>query len=260
MTALDEARLKSKYGWKGGKYANLIGKILKENQEKIALTVTSIDQTKFEAQLNHLKPKKPGSKKIIVPDARDLVAKSPTIIKAATQGELISKTLREKLSRGVKDALLSENITTTRGTVRKNLAQKVKANLQEVYNGYTRNDPMHQMPANIHAIAVTETRKVVNTIRHEYVREVSKETGAETKKEWIHNGSLSQTARKGHLKLSRQRPIGLHDKFAVQGYKMKGKKWVSTGETYMAEYPHDASLPASETISCSCEMAYTFET
>jgi hypothetical protein len=259
MNAFDKARLGKKYGWKGGRYETLIGKILKENQEKIARVVTGIDQTRFEAQINQLRPKKPGQKKVIIPDARDLIKRSPTIIKAASQGELLTKTLREKLSASIKKTLLTENVTTTRGTVRKNLAEKVKAGLKDVYSTYTRNDPVHEMPANIHAIAVTETRTVVNTVRNEYVKEVAKETGAETKKKWIHNGSLSQTARKGHVKLSRQRAIGIHEQFEVQGFKMTKGKWQATGEVYRADHPHDSTLPASETINCSCELEYTME-
>lgn len=225
-------------------YQDLIGQIIKKNQTTIAEKVLSSDKRKFQKHLDIVQPKG-KEKKIIIPDTTSIIRRSPTLIKSAEQGKIIQKTLADRIRSAVKKSLTTHNVTTTTGTVNKKIVKDLEKSLKGVYQEYTQNNPKYKMPANIHAIAVTETRTVINSVRHEYVKRINDETGDDyqVKKTWIHNDSLSKEEnwRPKHKRLS-GKTIALNAVFNVNGYS--------------SDRPHGEGLPASEVINCNCELEY----
>lgn len=243
----EKALLRKKYKTKvvGEKLADLCGKIVKENQSKISNAVLTTDRRRFDRNISKISPKG-QEKRIRLPDVSNVIRRSPVLIKAADQGNMMSRTLRERLRKDLKESMLEANITTKSGKVNKNIARKMEKKIRQTFKDYVRKTPGYDMPANIHTIAVTETRSAINTIRDEYVREVNKETSNEyeIKKAWVHNDSLSKVGRPRHEQLSREKPIPLDARFNVNGH--------------MALRPHDPILPAEEFIGCNCELEYVW--
>jgi hypothetical protein len=241
-------RLSKKYSdsWKGKKYEKLISNIIAENYAKISSNVLKADKKKFFLNLKTSMPKRNVEKTIVLPPVKEVINKSPTIIKAAEKGKLLTKTIRDLLKNDIKQTLLSENITTKRGYVNKNIQKKLQKKIIETFQNYTERNKKFKVPNNVRNIAVTESRFVINNIRHEYVKRISNEVKNNflIKKKWIQNKSLSKNPRESHTKLHNSRAILLNEQFNVNGH--------------LAYSPHDVRLPASETIGCSCELKYIF--
>ena len=79
MGAFD--KVKKKYGWSGGRYEKLIGRIIAENQKKISYITLTSSKRKFDQALQKIE----RHEKIVLPDVSALIQRSPTIIKAAAQ-------------------------------------------------------------------------------------------------------------------------------------------------------------------------------
>lgn len=91
-------------------------------------------------------------------------------------------------------------------------------------------------------IARTERGLAVNLGRMEGYRQGADKAGiplSALRKEWVHRGAHKHE-RYEHVSLSRDPAIPFTQPFDVNGYS--------------AQMPHDPSLPASEVISCSCEV------
>jgi hypothetical protein len=248
-TAFERARLRKKYEFRGKNYSALASKIIVEQSAAIADAVLTTDKKRFDRNLKALAPKGPTGKKVVLPDVSNVIRRSPTIIKAAEKGKLLTQTLREKIRSDVKNTLLEEGISTTRGTVPKNLTKKLEKQLTETFKEYTKSNPKYGMPSNVHTIAVTEARTVANQIRLEYTREVAKQTpDHQVKKTWIQNRGLSREPRDSHARVDGQ------ERDIDKPFRLKGKD----GNLYSPNGPHDAMLPASETIGCNCELSFRF--
>jgi hypothetical protein len=244
-SARDKISKKYKTSWKGKKYERLMSEIVSENMVKISEKVLKTDKKKFAMNLASIIPKGRWEKEIKLPDLRTIISQSPTILKAAQEGQLLTKTLRKRLGTDIKEVLLSENITTKKGTVNKNIQKKLQKKLVKSFENYTKKNPKFGVPNNIRNIAVTESRAVINNIRLEYVQKLSRESkDFEVKKKWIQNKSLSENPREVHTRLANGKAIPLNEQFNVNGY--------------MAFSPHDPRLPPKEFIGCSCELKYIF--
>lgn len=94
-------------------------------------------------------------------------------------------------------------------------------------------------------IAKTERGLAINSGRMEGYRQGAAKGGiplSALRKEWVHNG-VHKHERLEHVALSRDPAIPFTQPFDVNGHS--------------AKMPHDPSLPASEVISCSCEVKVT---
>ncbi|WP_246838113.1 hypothetical protein [Leptospira mayottensis] len=252
--AIDWARLKTKYkdSWYGSNYQKLIHHIIAENQKKISQSVLRSDQDRLHDNLKNILPKEPDSKTFKIPDIDHALKRSSTLIKAADNSKLMSITRREEIRKVIKNILTENPVQTQTGAIRKDISRKVESGLLEYFEGYTKNSPPYGVPRNIHAIAVTETRSVINNTRREYMKMTSTELGDECVilKSWIHNGTLSKRARSNHINLAKFGFIELDQKFSVKG---------GDGKTYYVDGPHDYALPPSEVISCNCEIRYSIK-
>lgn len=250
MARFDKKILMNKYRWNGRNVSELMEKILSFNRTKIAEAVLTSDRRRFERNLKIIEPKF-QEKKIVIPDVGNVIRKSPTIIKAAERGKLIADTLRERIRKDIKAAMLENGVNNKNGTVNKNVTRSLRAKLNTTFNDYTRKDPTFKTPTNIEAIAVTETRTVMNTVRNDYAKEVSQNTqkdGFSMVKTWQHNRSPGGMPRKSHEALD-GKTIGIEEKFTI----------MDNNQTYLTEHPHSPVLPASQTITCRCELLYRWQ-
>lgn len=83
----------------------------------------------------------------------------------------------------------------------------------------------------------TEAGRVFNVLAHQRYKRVSQSLPGRFKKRWLHSGN-TRRPRARHVQLGSEPPIDADAQFDVNGY--------------MADGPHDSSLPASETINCGC--------
>lgn len=254
MGAYEKSLLKNKYGWTGDKYRGLMGNIVQENYTKISNVVLTADKRRFKKDLQSILPKR-DEKTAIIPDVSNVIRRSPTIRKAADRGKLMENSMREELRKIVKRGLLDQNITTTKGTVRKSIAKSVEKQMNAYFENYVKKSPEFGMPKNIHSIAVTETRGVINQVRKEYLsRGLAGNPNIRIVKYWVHNSSLSKTSRHGHIKINGQKRE-FDEQFDIPIYKMVKGRPVYVN-TIKADHPHDPRLPAEEVITCNCETKY----
>lgn len=245
--AMDWASLKTNYKWTGKRYGSLIKKILVENQKQMSEAILVTDKKRLERNIKSILPKTARFKTIEFPDIGNVIKKSSSIIKAADRGDLMNHDRREDMRKIIQKILTSEKIDS-RGKVKKSLAQKVEKELKEYFQTYTKNSPPYGVPKNLHSIAVTETRSLVNNVRKTYMKEVNKRTkklGYEMIKIWRHNSSLSKTPRESHRKLDNKKLL-MNEKFRLE----------SNGNVYMIDAPHDYTLPPEEVITCNCDLYY----
>lgn len=244
----ERARLKKKYNFSGKDYGKLMERIARENAEKIGAAVANSDRKKLQRNIKDLEPKGKRGKKIKLPDVSSIIRRSPTILKAAENGRLLTKTLREKMRKAVKEVMLEEGISTTRGTVPKSLSAKVEKRFQETFKEYAERNPKYGMPTNVHTIAVTEARSAANGIRREYMDAVAQETDRQLLKRWKHNADMSKHPRGNH------RAMDGKEVKAGRKFKLKG----ADGRTYLTDGPHAPELPIGEKAGCNCEESFRF--
>jgi hypothetical protein len=248
--AFAKAALKSKYNWSGEKYSDLCSKIVKENRIKIANVIANEDERTYRKKLSQIKQETQGKGKdrtFKVPSSKKIVQQSNTIIKAAEQGRLMTKKVRQSLQANIKKTIMKHGISDMNGNVPTAILEDAKIAVTKVFSTYTKGKGK-ELPSNINTIATTETRSAVNTIRFEYTKKVNqsmKQDGYEIRKQWVHN-DIAQVPRQSHIKLARSAPIGIDDHF----------KWTDKGKTFTAKHPHDSILPASQTINCNCENKF----
>lgn len=248
--AFAKAALKSKYGWTGEKYSDLCSKIMKENRIKIANVVANEDERTYRKKLSQIRQETQGKGKdrtFKVPSSKKIIQQSNTIIKAAEQGRLMTKKLRQSLQANIKKTIMKHGVSDMNGSVPKEILEDAKKAVTKTFSTYTKGKGK-ELPANINTIATTETRSAVNTIRYEYTKKVNQEIkadGYEIRKQWVHN-DIAEVPRQSHIKLARSAPIGMDDYF----------KWTDKGKTFTAKHPHDTALPASQTINCNCENKF----
>ena len=253
---MDKAKLQDKYSFKGKKYSTLMGKIITENQEKIVSAVGHLDKKKIEKALKNALPVRAKEKIVKMPLPMDVMRRSNVIRKAADNGQLMSKTRRLEMNDLIKRVLKNNQIETLGGTVSKNIHLKVKKELNQYFVNYTKNSPPYGVPKNLHAIAVTETKGAINNMRHVYMQESSKVSAKEgyaIYKKWRHNASLSisKKPRKNHIDMGKEKAISINEPFLLK--RLDGKPTISINN------PHDSMLPASEVVSCNCDVYYFFK-
>lgn len=244
----DRARLGKKYDWKGGNYQKLISEIVARNQEDIATRITGRDKKKYTAEFRKLIPKTERGRIFKFPPMSDIMGRSTKIIKAAESGQLMSKTLREKLRGNLRETMSELGVSTSSGTVPKRLAANFENKMKDTFKGYVRRGPGGAPPANIKDIAVTETRSFSNEVRRQYALQTAAlQRDFEITRKWKHNPGLSKTEpRENHAHMDGKSP-------GADGYyRLKGKG----GQIYLTVGPHGPELPVGEVSSCHCEEVF----
>ena len=236
--------LKKIVEYRGRKYAGLIQETLVKNQKRISGSILNSDRKRLLREFGVLDELAPEKTAVIVPEINYALQRSSVLIKAADNGRMISQTRREDMRKIIKNVMMDQPVHSQSGGIAPEIADKVKTALKEYFEGYTKNSPPYGIPRNLQTIAVTESRSLLNNVRHEYMGMADQNLpdGFETDKTWRHNASLSKVPRRPHKAMNGQ-TIRFGEVFVVNGFAAKN--------------PHDYNLPASETISCNCDSLYT---
>lgn len=265
MATID--RLK-KYGINkisGNNYNALMRDILIKNNQDIAQATAKLSDDHWNKSLKKIsKPKR-----FILPDVSEVLPEENVhIVKAAEQGQLMSNTLRERLSQDLRDAMDEFRTKVTdepaflrrrgikAGTINPKVIDLFQGKIAKTFENYTKVDPQFGVPSNIKTIAVTEVRTTINDIKDNYVKTLlDKNPDLGMKKTWKQNKELAKEPRRGHSEVNGL-TINQNEKFMVPLYNKKGLKINTTP----MDRPHDPSAPAEQTIGCNCELEYFVET
>jgi len=250
-------------GWSGKPYGELVKKIIAQNSENIQNKIVRMNKTTWDKTLR----KVVGiEKRFILPDISSVLPKRDIYVrKASIQGTIISDTLRDSLTKNLKDSLKELTSKTQEptyirrrgamtGTINPKIIKEFEKKITNTFLNYTRKDKTLGMPKNIHTIAVTEVRSSINEVKSQYVKKlVENNPGIEIRKVWIHNKSLSKNPRQGHIQMaykSAKKPLNLNQEFEVPHYE-KGRMKV-----IKMMYPHDPNAPVEAIVNCNCDIDY----
>lgn len=252
-------------GWSGGMYRSLMQIILSENTESISNKIAKLNQSDWNKALKKITP---VEKKFIMPDISSVLPKRSVFIrKGAEQGTILSDTLRDRLTKDLRDTLNQFTPKTGEakflkrrgaeaGKINNKLVIQFEKTISNTFKNYTKKDPKYGMPPNIHNIAVTEMRSTINTIKSQYTAKMLEENpDMIVLKQWIQNRSLAVEPRKGHGIVSSRKPIPLNKYYNVPHYIKKGKKLIRV-RTDLMMHPHDPDAPADTVIGCNCEEVH----
>jgi hypothetical protein len=256
-------RLKKRYGAepvKGANYSEIVKQILDSNTQNVSNKMNRLSVDKWEKLGRKVMIQE---KRLVMPDLTEIVPpRALSVAKAAQNGELIRDTLRDALTRDLRQTLDEFHITgdeayirrrgITAGRINPELANDFKRRINNTFSGYTKKDPKLGMPSNVHNIAVTEVRRSINTTKKQFVDKVlAKNPDISARKKWIHNNSLSFEPRRGHIEVD-GRMVEPNEPFLVPLYKTIKGKLKKVGVTQM-QHPHDNNAPAEQVIGCNCD-------
>ena len=259
-------RIKKRYGWTGGKYQALMQMILAHNSEGIANAVGRMKVGRMKDQVKRMGPK---WRTLTLPALGDVIPKRSVFIrKGADHGALLADSLRDKLTKNLRDAMTEfetkagkpgyVKLTGPRkGRVNEEFVNFFEGKIRETFEAYTKVDPSIGVPTNIRAIAITETRGTINEVKHDYfARLAEKNPDIQVRKRWIHNPQLSEKEpRPGHHEMDKK-TIEIDDLFEVPAYEKIDGEWEETGGITLMAHPHDPHAGPEEVISCHCDMDY----
>lgn len=250
-------RLKEKYPQAfddvtGPKYRELMKIIIAENHNSVAKKMTKITKDQYTKERDRSGGK---AKTLNLPDVSSVLPKrSVSIMKAADTGNLITDNLRDKLTGNLRKVLEEPKYMRRRGalagTLKESAINDFEKSITKTFENYRKKDPRIGIPTNVHAIAVTEVRTVVDEIKNDYAAAVMrKNPDVVVTKVWKHNPGLSKEPRRDHKALDGVE-IGINEKFVIHS---------PDGKTYYAQHPHAPGLPPEQSIGCNCEAVYKIQ-
>jgi hypothetical protein len=241
MATVHLRRLIEKYGFdhkniRNESYKKLVTDILTNNTELL--------QKKIARQNNDFFNQKATGKfkDIKTPDISTIIPKSMKARKLAERGQLLTDTLRNKLTADLRQVLEKPEYIYKRGQLKGTLKQQAiddfKVKIQDTLKKYK--------TSNIETIARTETIGAVNQVKQNYMEEFQdRNDDTEVIKIWRHG--KSKNPRPHHLEMDGV-SIGINDLFVL--FDKETKKVIKT------PYPHWDNLPPSESINCVCQCQY----
>ena len=209
------------------------------------------------------KPSMP-QRKYIIPEYSEMIPTKHEV-KTRSRGQVqeISNTLRIALTDKLREAVNTfkerhKEPTIIKKKINGKLEREFEEGIRDVFHSYTKKNPSFGMPSNVHAIAITELRTSIETIKKRVAASIrDANPGLAPKKRWKHNAHLSknpENIREGHRMIN-GKTIGMDEYFDVPLFiKVEGMNW-RVGSTPML-HPHDINAPASQVISCHCECEY----
>ena len=210
-------KLAKKYGVdiEGATYAKVVQEIINENVARASKKMGNLSNRRMKQAFA-------DSIKDGIVTLPDYAIPNVTVRKGAEDGKMITDTLRDVLTRGLRKA-----ITDNPNDTEKAIAQ-MQSHIKDTFTTYT--------TSHAKMIAVTEVRSSVDLSKAEYVRELVARNPNKLRvtKKWIHHDHLVKVPRLTHK--------------AIDGEKVLFNQPFSIG----LMYPHDPNAPASEVIGCQC--------
>lgn len=210
-------KLAKKYGLniEGATYTKVIQEIISENVARASKKMGDLSNRRMKQAFA-------DSIKNGIIDLPNYAITNLTVRKSADDGKMITDTLRDNLTRGLRKAI-TDNPNDTEKAI-----EQMQSHVRDTFNNYT--------TSHAKMIAVTEVRSSVDLSKAEYVREliVRNPNKLKVTKKWIHHDHLVKVPRPTHK--------------AIDGEKVLFDQPFSIG----LMYPHDPNAPASEVIGCQC--------
>lgn len=246
----------------GLNYRRLMQDILANQSLNVGRATGRISKDNYEKQLKRVRSRE--REKVVLADVEEVLPKRSVFInKAAQSGNLISDTLRDRLTGDLRKALNEFRTVTGEpaferrrgakaGTINPKLIAQFEKSIVGTYRTYTRRDPDIGVPANVHGIAVTEIRSTVNSIKAEYNRTFARKNQDSIRmtKEWRQNRAQAIDPRRGHTAVDGKR-ISIEELFQVPRF--KGGIFI---ENTPMSHPHDPTAPEDQVINCNCDIVY----
>jgi len=251
----------------GLNYQALMTEIIANNHEATQRAVARLKSDHLHKQAATIK--RSTARQLAVPDISEVLPKRSVFIrKGAQNGNIISETLRDRLTTDLR-ATVAEYLKTgkgsmqyrrgeNRGQIRPELIDKMESRLRETFAGYTRKDSQG-MPGNLRTIAETETRSAISDIKHTWAQRVMEANAGAVRftKTWRHHPSMSKTPRGAHREMDgRTIPLDGLFRVPIKGWINGGIAWL--GFDYM-QHPHDPAATAGNVINCHCNVDYEIE-
>lgn len=210
-------KLAKKYGVdiEGATYAKVVQEIINENVARASKKMGNLSNRRMKQAFA-------DSIKDGIIDLPDYAISNLTVRKGAENGKMITDTLRDTLTRGLRKAI-TDNPNDTEKAI-----TQMQSHIKDTFATYT--------TSHAKMIAVTEVRSSVDLSKAEYVRELIARNPNKLRvtKKWIHHDHLVKVPRLTHK--------------AIDGEKVLFNQPFSIG----LMYPHDPNAPASEVIGCQC--------
>lgn len=210
-------KLAKKYGVdiEGATYAKVVQEIINENVARASKKMGNLSNRRMKQAFA-------DSIKDGVVDLPAYAISNLTVRKGAEDGKMITDTLRDVLTRGLRKAITDNPNDTEKAIV------QMQSHIKDTFTTYT--------TSHAKMIAVTEVRSSVDLSKAEYVRELVARNPNKLRvtKKWVHHDHLVKVPRPTHK--------------AIDGEKVLFNQPFSIG----LMYPHDPNAPASEVIGCQC--------
>lgn len=236
-------------------YNKRLQKILAKNEMTTRRHIGNLQKKDWEKALSKIGHKE---KPFQIPNPNDIMPKRDLIVmKTEERGRLINRNMRENLSDDLRRTLRKFRTTgqpsfvrlrgAKAGTINPKLVKDFEERITSTFKDYTKKDPRLGVPANVHTMAVTETRSVINNAKMEYMYELNnRNPDLRMKKKWVHNKSLSRQPRKNHIRMN-NRKVEMHSFFKVPRIE---------GGYDLMEQPHDRNAPPEQVIGCHCDVVF----
>ena len=210
-------KLAKKYGVdiEGATYTKVVQEIINENVARASKKMGGLSNRRMKQAFA-------DSIKDGIVTLPDYAISNLTVRKGAEDGKMITDTLRDVLTRGLRKAI-TDNPNDTEKAI-----EQMQSHVKDTFATYT--------TSHAKMIAVTEVRSSVDLSKAEYVRELIARNPNKLRvtKKWIHHDHLVKVPRLTHK--------------AIDGEKVLFNQPFSIG----LMYPHDPNAPASEVIGCQC--------
>lgn len=262
MSKIHIDRLKKKYdGVKvsGSVYSDLVKQIVDNNTANVERSMYRKSKKKWE-DFAKKRFRTDREIRLVLPSAEDVIPpRALQLRKAAEKGELITDTLRDRLTGNLRKTLLEfdeESFITRRGAkagrINPKLVDKFEKDIRKTFENYSKKDPKIGVPKNVREIAVTEMRGAINDVKDSFTeRMIENNPDLILKKKWIQNKHLSKVPRRGHSVVD-NKVIDYDDFFKVPLYIERGGRLRKIGATLMRR-PHDPTAPLEQNINCHCD-------
>ena len=253
-------RLRDKYeGIKisGNVYSDIVQQIVANNSSNVQKKVYNMNADRWKDFDNKYRPSR-ETRMVLPPEEEVLPKRGVQVRKAAEQGEMIRDSLRDSLTKDLRQSLFDTDTPylkkrgVTAGRINPALINKFEKNIRQTFSTYARKDPKLGVPSNVHQIAVTEVRGTINDTKEVFTKKMLDENPRlVAKKKWIQNRSLAKEPRRGHTIVDGTL-VDFDSFFKVPLYKKENGRNIKVGVTLM-RYPHDPTAPASQVVGCNCD-------
>ena len=276
MSKLYLKQLQKKYNFKEGEvtglnYRTLMKDIIANQSLNISNATARISNQNYDKQIKefHKRLKERGiEKRVILPDISEVLPKRSVFLrKGAESGNLLTDTLRDRLTKNLRDSLDIFKIKSGEktfiirrgekaGRINTKVIDYFSKEIKKTFENYTKSDPQFGVPKNIHQIAVTEIRSTINIIKHTYNVKLARKNKDKIDmfKVWRQNKSLSKKPRHGHDKVNGVK-LPIFQTYSVPIIIERSGKLINKGSDNML-YPHDPKGSPESVIGCNCDIDY----